>query len=108
LLEHEVKVKALSNLHAKFYQIDTDVIYSGSAKFTHNGLSLIRQGNLEAIFQIPFDTHTDAFIQKIIVGATDISVEVLNKMDYFIRSFDLLKNQDIPMVWANEIMLGTK
>ncbi|WP_350643554.1 phospholipase D-like domain-containing protein, partial [Psychrobacter sp. HY3-MNA-CIBAN-0198] len=45
-------VKALSNLHAKIYQIDQEIIFNGSANLTGKGLAIVNNSNLESCSRV--------------------------------------------------------
>jgi hypothetical protein len=78
-------VKLLPNLHAKIYQIDEDIIFTGSANMTGKGLSLVENSNLEACTRITSSLESKEFINKIINSAVQIDLSMIEKMEEFIR-----------------------
>jgi phosphatidylserine/phosphatidylglycerophosphate/cardiolipin synthase-like enzyme len=78
-------VKLLPNLHAKIYQIDEDIIFTGSANMTGKGLSLVENSNLEACTRITSSLESKEFINKIINSAVQINLCMIEKMEEFIR-----------------------
>ena len=97
-------VKALSNLHAKIFQIDSDVIYTGSANMTGKGLSLVENSNLEACTRVEPTNESKAFINKIITSSIELNLEHLDKMQSFIDNLNPSDEVQIPDNWPEEIM----
>lgn len=84
-------VKALQNLHAKIYQIDTDNIYTGSANMTGRGLALVDNINLEACTKVPATSTSLTFINNIIENSTTLTAEIVLQMKNIID--DIVKNE---------------
>lgn len=101
------QVKALVNLHAKIYQIDHDTIYNGSANLTGKGLALVNNGNLESCSRVNACEQSKAFINKIVESATDLTLNMLDKMQIFLEQFDAADETELPAVWPEEILPQT-
>ncbi|NRB62242.1 MAG: hypothetical protein HRU40_04285 [Saprospiraceae bacterium] len=97
-------VKALSNLHAKIYQIDNDLIFTGSANMTGKGLALIEECNLEACTRVAPSDESKAFIDKIINTSVELTLDRLDMMQDFIDDLTLSKVPDVPENWPEDIM----
>jgi hypothetical protein len=97
-------VKCLPNLHAKIYQIDEDLIYTGSANMTGKGLALVNEGNLEACTKVNPSDNSKGFIHRIINASVGITIEILDQMQNVINDFSDLNSLDIPDVWPENIM----
>ena len=100
-------VKALSNLHAKIFEIDNDVIYTGSANMTGKGLALVDNSNLEACTVVSPTNESKAFIGKIIDSSIKLTVEHLDKMQHYIDGLTQADNIDIPENWPDDIIPKT-
>jgi hypothetical protein len=100
-------VKALSNLHAKIFQIDNDVIYTGSANMTGKGLALIEKSNLEACTVIAPTDATKLFITKIINSSIELTPDHLDRMQNFIDELTQVDNVEIPENWPEDIISKT-
>ena len=100
-------VKALSNLHAKIFQIDDDLIYTGSANMTGKGLALIEKSNLEACTEVAPTVASKTFIKKIIDSSIELTLEHLDKMQKFIDGFTQTDNVEIPENWPEDIISKT-
>ncbi|MCQ8878844.1 phospholipase D-like domain-containing protein [Pseudoalteromonas shioyasakiensis] len=101
------QVKALVNLHAKIYQIDHDTIFNGSANLTGKGLALVNNGNLESCSRVNACEQSKAFINKIVESATDLSLNMLDKMQSFLEQLDNAPETELPAVWPEEILPQT-
>jgi hypothetical protein len=98
------KVKCLPNLHAKIYQVDEDLIFTGSANMTGKGLALVNEGNLEACTKVtPSDSSKD-FIKRIINVSVSLTIEMIDQMQEIIDDFSESNLLDIPNVWPEHIM----
>ncbi|GAA0811325.1 hypothetical protein GCM10009111_03690 [Colwellia asteriadis] len=97
-------VKALSNLHAKIYQIDNDLIFTGSANMTGKGLALIEECNLEACAKVAPSDESKAFIDKIINTSVKLTLERLDKMQAFIDELNFSTEPEVPDNWPEDIM----
>ncbi|WP_191321738.1 phospholipase D-like domain-containing protein [Colwellia sp. C1TZA3] len=97
-------VKCLPNLHAKIYQIDDELIFTGSANMTGKGLALVNDGNLEACTKVTPSDNTKAFIQRIINVSLNITVAMLNKMQKIIDEFEKVDSVKVPDTWPEDIM----
>jgi hypothetical protein len=100
-------VKALSNLHAKIFQIDNDMIYTGSANMTGKGLALIEKSNLEACTKVAPTDASKLFITKIINSSIELTLEHLDRMQKFIDGFTQSDNVEIPENWPEDIISKT-
>jgi hypothetical protein len=100
-------VKALSNLHAKIFQIDNDMIYTGSANMTGKGLALIEKSNLEACTKVAPNVASKLFITKVINSSIELTLEHLDRMQKFIDGFTQSDNLEIPENWPNDILPKT-
>ena len=78
-------LKALSNLHAKIYLLDKRKMFVGSANFTSNGLKLYGEGNLEASVEIDPTEDNISFANNILTSAQPIDIEIINKMELYIK-----------------------
>ena len=103
-LQSGYSVKALSNLHAKIFQIDSELIYTGSANMTGKGLALVDNSNLEACTVVVPTNESKAFIVKIINSSINLTLEHLDKMQKFIDDFEHSNNVDIPDNWPDDIL----
>jgi len=97
-------VKCLPNLHAKIYQIDENLIFTGSANMTGRGLALVDNGNLEACTQVSPSKESKAFIQMIINGSINLTLEMIDKMQLFIDAIDSSSSNDVTNIWPDNIM----
>jgi hypothetical protein len=97
-------VKCLPNLHAKIYQIDDDLIFTGSANMTGRGLALVDNGNLEACTQVSPSKESKAFIQMIINASINLTLEMIDKMQVFIDAIDSSSSNDVKNIWPDNIM----
>ena len=103
-LNNGYKVKALNNLHAKIYQIDQNIIFTGSANLTGKGLALVDEGNLESCTQVEACELSKKFINKILEAATEITCDILDKMEAFIDEFSLGDNISVESSWPESVM----
>jgi hypothetical protein len=101
-------IKALSNLHAKIFQIDQEIIYTGSANMTGKGLALIEKSNLEACTKVSPTDESKAFIKKIIDSSIELTVDHLDNMQTFIDDLTRSKDLNIPENWPEDVMPKTK
>ncbi|MEL0641703.1 phospholipase D-like domain-containing protein [Pseudoalteromonas aliena] len=101
------QVKALVNLHAKIYQIDHDTIFNGSANLTGKGLALVNNGNLESCSRVNACEQSKAFINKIVESATDLTLNMLDKMQTYLEQFDDTNETELPAVWPEDILPQT-
>jgi len=106
-LNNGYQVKALSNLHAKIYQIDRDIIFTGSANLTGKGLSLVEHDNLESCTRVNACETSKEFIDKIINASINITVDILNKMEKFLELYSATESSTIPATWPNEVIPKT-
>lgn len=98
-------VKALSNLHAKIYQLDVNTIFTGSANMTAKGLALVDNSNFEACSRVaPTETNIE-FINKILDCAITIDEVVLEKMKRHLEEFENMDQGEIPDSWPDSVML---
>lgn len=97
-------VKCLPNLHAKIYQIDTDLIFTGSANMTGKGLSIVNEGNLEAITLVDPTDLSKNFIQRIVSSSIELTSDVLDKMQTLLDNCNASKLEDIPQNWPEDII----
>lgn len=97
-------VKALSNLHAKIYQVDNDLIFTGSANMTGKGLALIEECNLEACTKVTPSDESNAFIDKIINTSVELTLGRLDKMQAFIDELTFSTELGVPENWPEDIM----
>lgn len=98
------QVKALSNLHAKIYQIDNDTIFNGSANFTGKGLALVDDSNLESCNRMPACSKSRIFIEKIVNSAQELSSQIINDMEVYLNNISSLDAVDVPVTWPEEII----
>ncbi len=99
---HESGIKCFLHrtLHGKFYQINEDEGYIGSANFTSNGLCLSGYGNLELTLKVKLSTQDQSFIASIFQTAIPITNEIIKEM----IAFSLRENKDLglcPAWWDN-------
>lgn len=98
------QIKALANLHAKIYQIDEDVIFTGSANLTGKGLALVNDGNLESCSQVSACKQSKGFIDNIVESATTLNIEMLDKMQAYLEQFAAVDEAEVPATWPEEII----
>jgi hypothetical protein len=103
-LNNGYSVKALSNLHAKIYQIDQDIIFHGSANLTGKGLAIIENSNLESCSRINACIVSKNFIAKIVDSAIPIDLTTLDKMADFLKEFDSSTDSSMPVQWPEDIL----
>ena len=101
------QVKALSNLHAKIYQIDQRTIFNGSANLTGKGLALVNNSNLESCSRVNACEQSNAFINKIVESATELTLNMLDKMQAFLEQFDSADEVELPTLWPEDIVPQT-
>ena len=75
------QVKALTNLHAKIFQVDEETIFSGSANLTGKGLALVSDCNVEACNKVQASSSSKEFINKIINSASELTLEIIDEME---------------------------
>lgn len=100
-LQNGIKVKALTNLHAKIYQFD-EVIFHGSANLTGKGLALVENHNIESSSKIENCAQSNAFIKKIVNSAIELDLTTLDKMESFIN--EKTSGEEKPLEWPVEIL----
>lgn len=96
-------VKALSNLHAKIYQID-DLIFNGSANLTGKGLSIVSESNYEACTKVVGCIESNRFIENIVSAAVPITFLALERMELFLERFESLGMVGVPATWPLDIL----
>ncbi|MEZ8082741.1 hypothetical protein [Enterovibrio norvegicus] len=101
-------VKALTNLHAKIYQIDEDTIFNGSANFSGKGLALVDICNLEACTRIRACEQSKSFIDNIVNSAYELSPETINDMERYISEIEKIDKPELKMTWPEEIISQSK
>ncbi|MCF1459643.1 MAG: phospholipase D-like domain-containing protein [Shewanella sp.] len=97
-------VSALNNLHAKIYQIDDDIIFTGSANLTGKGLALVNVSNLEACSRIHACEKSKSFIKVIVDSAITLTAEVINEMENYTSQISTTNNLELQMEWPEEII----
>ncbi|EIK2269619.1 phospholipase D-like domain-containing protein [Vibrio cholerae] len=97
-------VKALTNLHAKIYQIDEDIIFNGSANLTGKGLALVDVSNLEACTKIKACEDSKSFISKIVDSAYELTAETIDAMERYISEIEQIDELGIQMDWPENII----
>ena len=98
------KVKALTNLHAKIYQIDENIIFNGSANLTGKGLALVDVSNLECCSRITACEKSKYFIKKITNSASELNEKTIDNMEYYLSEASSTKNNESLMKWPDEII----
>ncbi|KJG30964.1 hypothetical protein C0W92_03855 [Photobacterium angustum] len=101
-------VKALTNLHAKIYQIDEDTIFNGSANLTGKGLALVDLSNLEACTKVQSCEGSKSFISKIVDSAYELSSETIDEMESYISEIEKTDNFELQMTWPEDIISLSK
>lgn len=101
-------VKALTNLHAKIYQIDEDIIFNGSANLTGKGLALVDVSNLEACTKVQSCESSKSFISKIVDSAFELSAETIDEMESYISEIEKTDNSELQMTWPEDIISQSK
>ncbi|MBE9397774.1 hypothetical protein IOQ59_10945 [Pontibacterium sp. N1Y112] len=97
-------VKALPNLHAKIYQIDSEIIFTGSANMTGRGLSLVEASNLESCARVEPTGDTKHFISRIVDIASIITLNTLDQMELYLDKSSS-ENQKKPLTdWPKDIL----
>lgn len=97
-------VKALTNLHAKIYQVDDDTIFAGSANLTGKGLALVDVSNLEACTKIKACEDSRSFISKIVDSAYELTTETIDAMERYISEIEQIDESGIQMDWPENII----
>ncbi|WP_351074990.1 phospholipase D family protein [Shewanella sp. CAL98-MNA-CIBAN-0140] len=97
-------VKALSNLHAKIYQIDQEIIFNGSANLTGKGLAIVNNSNLESCSRVEASEASKIFITKIAESAIPLTLVTLDRMDAFLKELNSNTDQQLPVLWPEEIL----
>lgn len=95
------KVSCLHSLHAKLYSIDDNNIYVGSANLTSNGLRIYGIGNIEACSSVPANENNLRFISNIETSATELSHNILQRMDKCIQEKEPVIHMD---KWPQDIL----
>lgn len=103
-IEQGYSVKALSNLHAKIYQIDKDKIFTGSANLTGKGLALVGSSNLESCARVDSTEDSILFISKIISASSYVTLEILERMEEYLSDLDLSSAPEVLVAWPEEIV----
>ncbi|WP_318518026.1 phospholipase D-like domain-containing protein [Photobacterium leiognathi] len=101
-------VKALTNLHAKIYQIDENIIFNGSANLTGKGLALVDVSNLEACTKIKACEGSKSFISKIVDSAYELSAETIDKMEKYISEIEVINKPELQMDWPEHVLPQSK
>ncbi|WP_318445218.1 phospholipase D-like domain-containing protein [Photobacterium leiognathi] len=101
-------VKALTNLHAKIYQIDEDTIFNGSANLTGKGLALVNDCNVEACNKVQASSSSKEFINKIINSASELTLEIIDEMEQYIQSTDGTCKPELQMTWPEHVLPQSK
>lgn len=97
-----IEIKALPNLHAKIYQIDSDYVFTGSLNLTGKGLGLISAYNIESASKVEASESNLKFIENVVSSAVSIDKELLEKMDAFLAELDLCATDELPNVWPED------
>lgn len=97
-------VKALSNLHAKIYQIDDDLIFNGSANLTGKGLSIVSESNYEACTKVVGCIESNRFIEKLVSAAVPITLLAIERMESFLEKFESIDLADVPATWPLDVL----
>ena len=97
-------VKCLPNLHAKIYQIDDDLIFTGSANMTGKGLALVEVCNLEACTKVESTKKSKEFICKTIDSSIELTLTRLDKMQAFIENLSYTDVRSIPESWPEDVI----
>jgi hypothetical protein len=103
-LSNGYTVKALSNLHAKIYQVDDNLVFNGSANLTGKGLSIVSQGNYEACTKIVGCDESNRFIEKLVSAAVPITLIALERMEVFLEQFEKQDVLSVPASWPVDIL----
>ncbi|MBF4236783.1 hypothetical protein PL85_06690 [Vibrio anguillarum] len=101
-------VKALTNLHAKIYQIDEDIIFNGSANLTGKGLALVDISNLESCNKITACETSKAFINKIVTSAVELTDQTIDNMEEYLSNIELMNSSEHQMEWPEKIISLSK
>lgn len=102
------QVKALTNLHAKIFQVDEESIFSGSANLTGKGLALVNDCNVEACNRVQASSSSKEFINKIINSASELTSEIIDEMEQYIQSIDGTCNPELQMTWPEHVLPQSK
>lgn len=101
-------IKCLPNLHAKIYQIDDDLIFTGSANMTGKGLALVNEGNLEACARVSSSVSSKLFIQKVMEASVFLTISMLDQMEFYLDELFKSNMSQIPCGWPENIIPKTK
>lgn len=99
-----ITIKALPNLHAKIYQIDTNKIFTGSANLTGKGLGLISEYNIESASELEATESNLKFIKNVVDNATQLDTALIEKMEVFINELLQCTTQTGPNTWPEGFM----
>lgn len=102
------QVKALTNLHAKIFQIDEETIFSGSANLTGKGLALVNDCNVEACNKVQASSSSKEFINKIINSASELTLEVIDEMEQYIQCINGTCKAELQMTWPEHVLPQSK
>ncbi|MEZ8445057.1 phospholipase D-like domain-containing protein [Vibrio splendidus] len=102
------QVKALTNLHAKIFQVDDETIFSGSANLTGKGLALVNDCNVEACNKVQASSSSKEFINKIINSASELTLEIIDEMEQYIQSIDGRCQAELQMTWPEHVLPQSK
>jgi len=102
------QVKALTNLHAKIFQVDEETIFSGSANLTGKGLALVSDCNVEACNKVQASSSSKEFINKIINSASELTLEIIDEMEQYIQSIDATCKPELQMTWPEHVLPQSK
>ncbi|WP_394210981.1 phospholipase D-like domain-containing protein [Enterovibrio calviensis] len=103
-IEKGYEVRALSNLHAKIYQVDENTIFNGSANLTGKGLALVDVSNLEACNKVIACEDSKYFINKIIDSSYELSAKTIDDMEIYISEIEKINKPELQMTWPEDII----
>lgn len=98
------QVKALTNLHAKIFQVDEENIFIGSANLTGKGLALVNDCNVEVCNRVQSSSSSKEFINRIINSASELTLDIIDGMEQYIQSIDATSKPELQMTWPEHVL----
>ncbi|WP_285147265.1 phospholipase D-like domain-containing protein [Lelliottia wanjuensis] len=102
---HESGVKCFFHrtLHGKFYQINENEGYIGSANFTSNGLCLNGYGNLELTHKVTLTSEDKLLIASVFDDSLFVTSQIIKKILEYSKNNKMNVIQSFPSWWGDII-----